>query len=369
MARELGIGGSERQLTEIAKALDRSRFQPHVGCFRSAGFRGEELQEAGVAVARFPVTSFRSPSLVAGALEMGRYVRRHGIRLVHTFDTPSTLFGVPVARAWGVPVVLSSQRAYRQLMPGVSQHGLRITDQLVDAVVVNCKAIEQHLVEDEKVSSSLVRLCYNGIDTECFRRFATPRPALLSDASFVIGVICALRPEKGLPTLLKAFAGINDHTKTATCNLKLLIVGSGPELDRLQAQSRALSIASDCIFEPATSRVPEWLQAIDIFVLPSLSEAFSNSLMEAMACSCCAVASRVGGNPELVREGETGLLFTPGDSADLARKLELLLEQPSLRKQMAGGAARLIREKFALDTSVRRMMQIYSTMLEERHWA
>src|SRR5204863_9056036 len=83
------------------------------------------------------------------------------------------------------------------------------------------------------------------------------------------------------------------------------------------------------------TRVPEWLSSIDIFVLPSRTEAFSNSLMEAMACGCCAVASDVGGNPELVKPGETGLLFKPQDPDDLAAQLQTLIENPDLRRDLA----------------------------------
>src|SRR5438105_7900002 len=88
LIRALHYGGTERQLTEIAKALDRSRFVPHVGCFVSNGVRAQELLSAGVPVAEFPVRSFLSPSLLWGAFHMSRYMRQHQIELVHTFDVP-----------------------------------------------------------------------------------------------------------------------------------------------------------------------------------------------------------------------------------------------------------------------------------------
>ena len=113
--------------------------------------------------------------------------------------------------------------------------------------------------------------------------------------------------------------------------MKLAIVGSGPCLADLQDRARALGILSDCVFEPATPRVADWLRAMDIFVLPSLSEALSNSLMEAMACGCSVAASRVGGNPELVAHGETGMLFEPRDTAGLAEILRLLVAIAALR--------------------------------------
>ena len=133
MVRELGPGGTERQITEIAKALDRSRFEVHVGCFHE-GIRARELREAGVPVVRFPVRSFLSPTACAGAWQLGRYLRRHRIRIVHTFDYPLNCFGVPVAKFFRTPVVLSSQRADRALNPPRYNRLLRMTDHMVDGI-------------------------------------------------------------------------------------------------------------------------------------------------------------------------------------------------------------------------------------------
>src|SRR5579862_5207312 len=145
MVRELGWGGSERQLTEMARSLDRSRFQVHVACFRAEGMRVRELEEAGVPILALPVRSLRGVSAVTGANMLLRYLRKHSIQLVHTFDSPTNLFGVPVARLAGTRVVLSSQRAYRELTPPVQRRLLRGTDSMVDGVVVNCQALVRHM--------------------------------------------------------------------------------------------------------------------------------------------------------------------------------------------------------------------------------
>src|SRR6266568_3248136 len=98
MARELGLGGTERQLAEIALALDRERFQAHVGCFTDGGFRAGELREAGVPILELGVRSMVSRTALAGTRRMGAYLAHHGIGLVHAFDVPLDLFAVPVAR-------------------------------------------------------------------------------------------------------------------------------------------------------------------------------------------------------------------------------------------------------------------------------
>lgn len=360
MVRELGLGGSERQAAEIARALDRERFEAHVGCFRPDGFRVDDLRNAGIDVVEFPVRSFVGPSAISGAMAFGRYVRQYGIELVHSFDHPSNLFAVPAARAYGVPRVLSSQRAHRELAPGVGRHLARLTDQMADAIVVNCLSVKRQLMEQEKVPESRIRLCYNGLDTAVFRCQRGPRPEALEKACLVIGVVCALRPEKNLDVLVRAFAAVRDLRP----GLMLAIVGSGPERDGLVALAGELGIADQCHFEPATGRVSEWLRGIDVFVLPSRSEAFSNSLMEAMATGCCAVASDTGGNPELIERGRTGLLFKPGDPGALAECLRLALENDALRHRLSQAGAERIHTGFSLQAAARAMGAIYDSVLD-----
>jgi glycosyltransferase involved in cell wall biosynthesis len=353
MTRELNLGGSERQLAEIAKALDRTRFDPRVGCFRAGGLRSEELRAAGVPVVHFPVPTAAS---IRGALRIVTYIREQGIRLVHTFDTPANVYGVPSARMAGTPVVLSSQRAHRSLASPLNRRALRVTDRLVDAVVVNCEFVRRHLINDEKIPVGLIRLCYNGIDTRVFHPVRGARPEPLRAAPLVIGTVSALRPEKGLEALLEAFAQL----RAALYGLKLAIIGSGPCLSDLQVRAQSLGILPDCVFQPATPHVASWLAAIDIFVLPSLSEALSNSLMEAMACGCAVIATRVGGNPELVVHGETGMLFETRDNVGLASLLRQLAGSPDLRAMLAANAVHLIRQHFSIESSARRMEDIYS---------
>src|ERR1035437_4131904 len=231
MARELGLGGTERQLAETALALDREQFEPHVGCFTGGGFRARELREAGVPILELGVRSLVSPSAVAGARRMGAYLARHEIGLVHAFDVPLDLFAVPVARWYRTPVVLSSQRAHRDLTPGVRRHLLRVMDRIVDGIVLNSRAVARQLAERDAVPASMVRLAYNGLDTRVFRREGERVELPWGEAAVVIGTVCALRPEKGLSILMEAFRKV----KAGRRGVKLLIVGSGPMLAELAA--------------------------------------------------------------------------------------------------------------------------------------
>ncbi len=360
LVRELGIGGCERDLTKIALGLDRRRFSPHVGCFHPEGLRTAELRAAGVPIVAFPVRSFHSRSALLGLRRMGTYMERHGIRLVHSFDVPMNIFGMPAARLFQVPVAISSQLSHRDLLRPVSRLAVRLTDQLADAIVVNCEAMRRHLVEDEKVPGGRVYLCYNGVDTRIFHPLDRRRSPPVAEASLVIGVVCALRLEKRLDLLLEAFAQV----RSLAPGMRLLVVGSGPELPALKALSRRLGVAGECVFQPATSEVASWLRAIDIFVLPSVTEAFSNALLEAMACGCCPVGSRVGGTPELIADEERGLLFEPGDAADLAAKLARLIAQEGLRRRLAEAAAAFARDRLSIEKAVRRTEALYAALLE-----
>ena len=181
------------------------------------------------------------------------------------------------------------------------------------------------------------------MDLEAFRPREIPRGSL--PHNLTIGVVCALRPEKDLGTLIAAFARLKRS------GLKLSIVGSGSTLGELRVLAAAYGLAGDCTFVPATGKVADQLRTIDIFVLPSRSEALSNALLEAMACGCCPVASRVGGNPELVRHGENGMLFEAGDVEQLSNILETLVDLRILREQL-GAKARCTAEQFSMAASV-----------------
>lgn len=361
MVRELGIGGCERDLAKIAIHIDRSRFEPHAGAFVTEGLRTQELRRAGVPIVEFPVRSLREfATWVSGFRSFGAYVRRHKIALVHAFDSPTSIFAPIAAKLHRVPHVASAQLSFRELNSSVERRLLRIADRLADRVVVNSQAVGRHLVQDEGVPENKVFLCYNGVDTGIFHPVSEPRPRALEGASLVIGTVAALRQEKAIHLLIEAFAKVC----TARPGMKLLIVGSGTELPRLQETARSLGIGADTIFEPARSEVADAMRLMDIFVLTSRSESFPNALLEAMACGCCPVASSVGGVPELVQDSDTGLLFRSGDSADLAAQLQRVVTDERLRQRLAEGALQSAIRNFPLRSVVERTEALYSSLLE-----
>jgi len=362
MVRELGIGGCERDLAKLAKALDRSKFTPHVGCFISEGLRSAELRAVGVPIVRFPVRSFQSWSAVQGARLMGRYLREHQIKLVHCFDTPTVVFGVPAAYFYRTPAIVSAQLGERELFSKTYHRLLRWTDSLADVVVANSQYIQQYLIDREHVPAARTYLCHNGFEPSVFHPSADPKPPDLAGASLVIGAVCALRPEKRLDLLLKAFAAV----RSLQPGMKLLIVGSGPVLPQLQAQSNELGIAADCVFEPSKSDVVPWMRALDIYVMCSETESFPNALLEAMACGCAAVGSRVGGVPELIADRVSGLLFESGNADSLSSALSKLILDPALRRRLAAQAAASALENFSMELNARRNEALYTTLLARK---
>jgi glycosyltransferase involved in cell wall biosynthesis len=365
MVRELDLGGIERDAVRIAMGLDKRRFAAHIASFNDFGIRFEELLARDVPFLHLPLKSLMSRAALRSAMRLRQYVREREIRVVHAFDA-SASFAAPVARALGVPAVLASQLGSRNLMDDRSHRWMQITDRIVDRVVVNCEAMRRHLIEDEGVPPCRIELCYNGVDTSEFypNPGAKPRIEALDGASIVMGSICVLRPEKALHLLQEAFARVR-HLDPA---MKLLIVGGGPELSRLQANSVRLDIADRSVFLPPSREVPKILHGIDIFVSCSSSEAFSNAILEAMTSGCAVIGSRVGGTPELVGDDERGLLFRSGEPDDLAEKLATLIRSPSLRRELGRRAAEHARRTWSIEAASERMGEIYTAVLRSKHY-
>jgi glycosyltransferase involved in cell wall biosynthesis len=290
-----------------------------------------------------------------------RYVRDHGIQLVHAFDAPMDTVAIPVAWAARVPVLVKSHLWYRRALPRSQQLCGSATDHLVDAIIVNSRAVQRELVENHGVSEQRTYLCYNGVDTIAFHPEGRPKQS--ENAKLTIGAVCALRPEKRLDVLFRAFA----RARTAGLNARLVIVGSGPIAESLEALRRELGIEDSSELHATTSDVARWMRQIDIFVLSSDTESFPNALLEAMACGCCVVASSVGGVPELVRNGENGLLFEPGSTDQLTHILTALAADVDRRRALGTAAARTARAEFSVERNVASVERVYESLLSSDH--
>jgi glycosyltransferase involved in cell wall biosynthesis len=174
-----------------------------------------------------------------------------------------------------------------------------------------------------------------------------------------------MRPEKGIATLLEAFARLCAGLSPGG-GPGLLLVGGGPLQHELENLARRLGIDRRCYFAGPVADVAPWLQQMDIFVLPSLSEAFSNSLLEAMASGCAAVATGTGGNPEIVIPGKTGHLYPPGDASALHAALARLISDPGHRACLAAAGRARVRAEFSREKSISTLEKLYLSFLRRK---
>ena len=359
MAQELGWGGGiERDVSKFARHLAGHGIAAHVACFRPGGARWKEIEAAGIPTVCIPVTSLKSPSVISAAKQLKRYVTEHDIKVLHAFDGPTDLFGIPVARVLRLPS-LTSQLWCRSILAKPRQVLLSFIDKLASGIFVNSYAAARELVTDWHVPSHRIHVCHNGFEPKEFHPHGRTRPPRLSDASVVIGTVAVLREEKNLPLLLDTFVKVH----AADPRARLLIVGDGPMKPVLTERAEQLGLTDACIFQEATAYPADWMRAIDIFVLCSRSESFSNSLLEAMACGCCPVGSRVGGTGELVTHGETGLLFDSGQAEQLADALCRLVQDGQLRCRLATAATRFAHDHLTIDIAAGRLAGIYRQLL------
>jgi glycosyltransferase involved in cell wall biosynthesis len=354
LARTLDAGGIERDVSKYARHLRDFGFETYAAVFRAGGMRYEEIIGAGIPVLDLNLTSFRSRSCLEAAQKLRSWVKQNGIQILHAFDVPASIWAVLLKRRIGVPLTISSQLCYRHLSPRSHRVLLPVIDRRADAVFVNCEAIKRHLVQDWKVAASKVLVCHNGFEEEEFRaRHAATRDCV------VIGTVALLRAEKNLSLLIRAFAKVH-RTFPDT---RLLIVGEGELRQSLECMAADLQLNGVFSLPGATSRVADSLQDMDVFVLPSCSEAFSNSLLEAMASGCCCVASDVGGTAELIQNGETGLLFASNNEQQLVDALIRTVGDKPLRTRLSERASSFVHKNLTVSVATQKLAALYTDLL------
>jgi L-malate glycosyltransferase len=352
----LTLGGTEGQFVEIACRLDRSRWDPHVSCVRAEGPRRAKLDAAGVRAWSCGRGSFKSPRFALAVLKIAGFLRAHHIRLVHSFDFYSNMLGVPAARLARVPVVIASQRDLGNLRPRLQRRLHNVVLRLADYVVVNAETVAESIAKADIVAPSRIVVIPSGVDDT---RFSGTPGENRASGRIIIGTLAILRPEKGLVDFVRAAGHVVERFPEA----RFLIWGEGPLRARLETLVRDLGL-SGAVALPGPTLEPEGaLRQLDIFVLPSLSEACSNALLEAMATGRAVVATRVGGNPALVEDQVTGLLVPPGDPAALAKAVIRLIEEPTLAAGLAAQAQKRVRAEFGVDRMLASVQALYDEAL------
>ncbi len=352
---ELEIGGTQRQMLELARRLDRDRFTAEIcGLSRSLAFAGE-VERAGVAL---HVVEKRSRYDVGIIPRLRRHLRGAGV--VITFGSTADLWGRVAARAAGVPVVMSSVRTSREDLRLVNWTN-RCLRALGDAYIANSQAVAKYLL-DLGVPNERIAVIPNGIDLERFR--ATPERATvrhelgLPGGSFVVGMVSRLSPEKD-PV---GFVRVAARVAPALPQVHFVLIGDGPLRGAVEAEVAASNLQASFHCLGARSDVPHILPAFDLAMLTSRREGLSNTLLEYMAASLPIVATNVGGNPEVLREGETGMLYAGDDVAAGAAVVLQLARDDDRRKKMGSAARRAVEERFSMTA----MVNSTAALLE--HW-
>jgi glycosyltransferase involved in cell wall biosynthesis len=349
-------GGTERQMIELIRRLDRGRWRVHVACFRAQGEWFGRVVDSGALVTEFPVRSLASVDTLDHVRAFARWCREHRILVVQTTEMPSNVFALPGAALAGVPVRVGARR---EINPNKTIAGIalqRAAYACATNVVANSRAAANRL-RRERVPAHKIAVVQNGLDASPFRaRTQRPMPR-------TVVVVANLRPEKRHDVLIDAAPQILHHFPDAQFH----IVGDGPERARLEAQAAARGVSRAVVFFGHQPDVPRRLYEADIFVLPSRSEGFPNAVLEAMAAGLPIVASDIEALRELIEHERTGLLIPPGAPRVLADTLCRLMGDATFAARIGERAAADARARYSFDRMVAAFESLYLTELDRRH--
>lgn len=346
-------GGTERQMVELVRRLDPTQFAVHVVCLHREGAWAPRAAEKAAELVEFPISGFAHPSAMRAVRAFAAWCRQRAIQIVQTCDYYANVIGLAGAALAKVPVRIASRR---ELNPDKSRAQLtvqRVAYQLAHRVVANSPAAARQLGQ-EGLAADRVRVIPNGLDVERFHgKVHGPIESIITVAN--------LRPEKSHDVLLEAFA--RSATKR---RLRLRVVGDGPCRPALERQARESGLGRRVEFLGHRDDVADLLALGGLFVLPSRSEAFPNSVLEAMASGLPVIASAVGGLLDLIEDGRNGVLVPPGDAAALASAIDRLVAQPTLAAALGESARRHVRDRYSFARMVASFEHLYLTELHAR---
>lgn len=321
-----GAGGTERQMVHLIRGLDSGLFSVHAVCFNARGQWLDATAASAVEIAEFPIHGFFRPETWRRMRAYAAWCRSRRIAAVITSDFYTNVFGLTGAALAAVPVRIGGRREIVTDKTTAKLALQRGAYALAHCVVANSGAAAERL-RRERLHPGSIRVISNGVES-CER---VPRERV---GAIRAVTVANLRPEKGHDVLIDALAGRPDLR-----NVRVDFIGDGPCRAQLEARARARGVAGRVNFAGERRDVPELLAAADLFVLPSRTEALPNGVLEAMAAGLPVVACRVGGIPELIEEGVTGLLVPPDDPGALAAAIAQIVEDP-IRASAFGSAAK-----------------------------
>lgn len=366
----LDVGGLENGLVNLVNRLPADDFRHAIVCLTDYSDFHRRIRRPDVGLYALGKREGKDPACY---LRLWRLLRRLRPTIVHTRNLAALdalvvawLAGVPLRvhgeHGWDTYDLHGRNRKYRLLR--------RLCRPLVHRYVALSRDLEHWLLDWVGVAPArLSRIC-NGVDDERFhpRRGRADRerlPVAFRD-KLVIGWVGRMEAVKAAEHLAGAFVQLLERHSEAGRQLRLVMVGEGsrrPEVERILETGQVRDLAW---LPGAREDVPELLRAMDLFVLPSLNEGISNTILEAMASGLPVVATAVGGNPELVAEGLTGALVPAGDKAALVRALERYWQHPELRRRQGEEGRKQVERSYSLDAMVQAYGTLYRRLLAGR---
>lgn len=339
----LAMGGLEKLLVEFARHADRRRFALRFVSLGHRGFLADDIEACGWPVTALGVPDGLNPALV---LRLARRLRRWHADVIHTHDDRAHLYGTVAGRLARVPRLVHTRHGRSPHLSRRQQILVNTAARLIDHFV--CVSEDSaRLAGQQGIPARCVRTIRNGIDV---RRFAFVGPQANGPAV----VVARLSPEKDLETLLRATAlVVREEGK-----LQLEIAGDGPCLSSLRQTTADLGLEGNVRFLGQVRDIPELLARASLFVLSSLSEGISLTLLEAMASGLPIIATRIGGNPEVVSDGTNGFLVPPQQPHQLADAMLRLWRDRDTSLRFGAAGRRRVEALF----DVRRMVAEYEAL-------
>jgi glycosyltransferase involved in cell wall biosynthesis len=364
------IGGTERQFVYVANGLDRSRFVVDVACLRREGPLLDSLRP-DMDVHTYPVygTSYSARSILS-QFKLMKDVCQRGYDIVHTYGWYPNVFAVPASRAALRPSVIAAVRDAGAYLTPAKIKALKLMCTLADCVLANSNAGRDWLI-GQGVREDKIEVIRNGIVVPPPPERTNVLGPLRREFDIPAGVpICAcvgrLVSGKGIDVFLKAARILQERGR----DTRFLMIGVRSVEKNFQAEVeelvRRLHIGNRVIFTGQRHDVPMILPEVNVVVQPSLTEGLSNAILEAMAASVPVVATRVGGNPELVQDGRTGFLVPAQNPEAIADAICRLLDQPDMAQAFGASARRRVIEEFAIDRMLSKTEALYFHLRERR---
>ena len=361
----LDPGGNERFLVQLLEGLDATRFRQEV-CVPDRGrdqtlFVKEECDRLNVPIHIIRIKGNFDRSLkpqLRKTISEGKY------DIVHTHLLLSQYHGRRAAIKARVPCIISSeQNAYsHKAYPPFSFIERRLARKT--AKIIACsESVKDHLIDRVKIPPSKIKVIYNSVDTGVFKPAADRAEARkavfekfhIPEDSFLCGAVGHLTKQKGHTFLLDAVPEVLKKVP----NFHLLLVGGGELHDSLVVQAGKLGIMKNISFAGIQNDIPSILNALDIFVMPSLWEGFGIAAIEAMACGAPVIASYVGGLREIVTDRDNGLVISHAYPEGIAKAIVRLAGDEKLRKRLVKGGLESVRERFDVKTMIEKVGKVY----------